>query len=141
PGRPASGRRPPRTARARPGRGPEGSRLHRTAAYGPPVADERLYTVVDVLDELAAETGRSVPQIALNWLLHRPTVASVIVGARDEGQLRENLGAVGWSLTADQVARLDAASTVTAAYPYFPYRSQEGFARVNPPVERLVHQR
>ncbi|TDC07615.1 aldo/keto reductase [Nonomuraea longispora] len=117
---------------------PEVSRLHRTAAYGPPVDDERLYTVVDVLDELAGETGRTVPQIALNWLLQRPTVASVIVGARNEEQLRENLGATGWRLTGDQVARLDAASTVTAAYPYYPYRSQEGFARVNPPVESLI---
>jgi aryl-alcohol dehydrogenase-like predicted oxidoreductase len=118
---------------------PPDSRLHRTAAYGPPVADERLYAVVDALDEIAAETGRAVPQIALNWLLGRPTVASVIVGARNEKQLRENLGAVGWSLTRDQVARLDAASTVTAAYPYYPYRSQEGFARLNPPIESLVH--
>ncbi|NBE94912.1 aldo/keto reductase [Nonomuraea sp. KC401] len=117
---------------------PEVSRLHRTAAYGPPVDDERLYAVVDVLDELAGETGRTVPQIALNWLLQRPTVASVIVGARNEEQLRENLGATGWRLTGDQVARLDAASTVTAAYPYYPYRSQEGFARVNPPVESLI---
>ncbi|MFB4278154.1 MULTISPECIES: aldo/keto reductase [unclassified Nonomuraea] len=117
---------------------PEGSRLHRTAAFGPPVADERLYTVMDALDEIAAETGRTVPQIALNWLLQRPTVASVIVGARNEEQLRDNLGAVGWNLTAGQVARLDAASTVTAAYPYYPYRSQEGFARVNPPIETLI---
>ncbi|MFB4262974.1 aldo/keto reductase [Nonomuraea sp. GTA35] len=129
------------TGRIRRGRPlPEGSRLHRTAAFGPAVDDERLYAVVDVLDEIAGETGRSVPQIALNWLLRRPTVASVIVGARNEQQLRENLGAVGWSLTPDQVSRLDAASTVTAAYPYYPYRSQEGFARVNPPIERLVHQ-
>ncbi|KAB8189779.1 aldo/keto reductase [Nonomuraea phyllanthi] len=116
---------------------PPGSRLHKTAAFGPPVADEHLYTVVDALDEIAAETGRSVPQIALNWLLHRPTVSSVIVGARDEAQLRENLGAIGWSLTADQVARLDAAGATTAPYPYFPYRRQEGFARLNPPVESL----
>ncbi|WP_246090844.1 aldo/keto reductase [Nonomuraea deserti] len=117
---------------------PQVSRLHRTAAYGPPVDDERLYAVVDVIDELAGETGRSVPQIALNWLLQRPSVASVTVGARNEEQLRENLGATGWRLTGDQVARFDAASTVTAAYPYYPYRSQEGFARVNPPIESLL---
>ncbi|MEV4475555.1 aldo/keto reductase [Nonomuraea salmonea] len=117
---------------------PAGSRLHKTAAYGPPVADELLYRVVDALDEVAQETGKSVPQIALNWLLTRPSVASVIVGARNEEQLRENLGAVGWRLTPEQVRRLDAASEVTAAYPYFPYRNQEGFARVNPPVERLI---
>jgi aryl-alcohol dehydrogenase-like predicted oxidoreductase len=111
---------------------PAGSRLHRTAEFGPPVADEHLYRVVDTLDEIAAETGRAVPQIALNWLLRRPTVGSVIVGVRDERQLRQNLGAVGWALTADQVARLDAASAVTAPYPYFPYQRQEGFARLNP---------
>jgi aryl-alcohol dehydrogenase-like predicted oxidoreductase len=113
---------------------PERSRLHRTADAGPPVADEDLYRVVDALDEVAAETGRAVPQVALNWLLRRPTVASVLIGARDEDQLRQNLGAVGWELAPDQVARLDAASTRTAPYPYFPYRRQEGFARLNPPL-------
>ncbi|MCK9921810.1 aldo/keto reductase [Frankia sp. AgPm24] len=112
---------------------PAGSRLHATADFGPPVDDEYLYSVVDVLDEIAAETGRAVPQIALNWLLSRPTVASVIIGARDETQLRQNLGAVGWSLTADQRTRLDTASARTAPYPYFPYYRQDGFARLNPP--------
>ena len=113
---------------------PERSRLHATAAAGPPVDDEQLYAIVDVLDEIAAETGRTVPQIALNWLLRRPTVSSVIIGARNESQLRENLGAVGWRLDADQVARLDAVSAREAPYPYFPYFRQEGFARLNPPV-------
>ncbi|MDB5892720.1 MAG: aldo/keto reductase [Rhodoferax sp.] len=100
---------------------PEGSRLHATAGFAPPVDDERLYRVVDALDEVAAETGKSVPQIALNWLLRRPTVASVLVGARDEAQLRHNLGALGWMLTPEQVGRLDAASAVTPPYPYYPY--------------------
>jgi len=113
---------------------PTGSRLHKTAEFGPPVEDEQLFRVLDVLDELAAELGRTVPQIAINWLLQRPTVASVIIGARDEDQLRQNLGAVGWSLTPDQVARLDAVSSRTAPYPYFPYYRQEGFARLNPPI-------
>ncbi|MCX8999853.1 aldo/keto reductase [Rhizobiaceae bacterium BDR2-2] len=113
---------------------PEGSRLHETASFGPPVEDEHLYRVVDALDAVADETGRTVPQIALNWLLQRPTVSSVIVGARNEAQLRQNLGAVGWNLTPEQVARLDAASAVTAPYPYFPYHRQEGFARLNPPA-------
>ncbi|WP_033331329.1 aldo/keto reductase [Streptomyces novaecaesareae] len=113
---------------------PAGSRLHDTADYGPPVEDELLHRVVDALDEVAAETGRTVPQIAINWLLRRPTVSSVIIGARNEEQLRQNLGAVGWSLTDDQVARLDAASARTAPYPYFPYRRQEAFARLNPPL-------
>jgi len=89
---------------------------------------------MDALDAVAQETGRTVPQIAINWLLQRPTVSSVIIGARNEEQLRQNLGAVGWSLTPEQVKKLDAASEVTAPYPYFPYRRQEGFARLNPPV-------
>ena len=113
---------------------PEGSRLHETASFGPPVEDEHLYRVVDALDEVAKETGKTVPQIAINWLLRRPTVSSVIIGARNEEQLRQNLGAVGWSLTAEQIAKLDTASAVTAPYPYFPYRRQEGFARLNPPM-------
>ncbi|WP_423369654.1 aldo/keto reductase [Burkholderia sp. LMG 32019] len=113
---------------------PEGSRLHETASYGPPVDDARLYDVVDVLDAIAEETGKTVPQIALNWLLQRPTVSSVIIGARNEEQLRQNLGAAGWALTDAQVAKLDAASTVEAPYPYFPYRRQAGFARLNPPI-------
>ncbi|MFJ1644317.1 aldo/keto reductase [Streptomyces sp. NPDC088258] len=113
---------------------PAGSRLHETADFGPPVEDEHLYRVVDALAEVAEETGRTVPQIAINWLLRRPTVSSVIIGARNEEQLRQNIGAVGWSLTPDQVARLDAASARTAPYPYFPYRRQEGFARLNRPM-------
>jgi aryl-alcohol dehydrogenase-like predicted oxidoreductase len=113
---------------------PEGSRLHQTADFGPPVDDERLFDIVDALDEVALETGRTIPQIAINWLLQRPTVSSVIIGARNEEQLRQNLGAVGWSLTAEQIDRLDRASSVTAPYPYFPYRRQAGFARLNPPA-------
>jgi aryl-alcohol dehydrogenase-like predicted oxidoreductase len=100
---------------------PAGSRLHETAGFAPPVDEERLYRVVDAMDEIAAETGKTLPQIALNWLLRRPTVASVLIGARDEAQLRQNLGALGWQLAADQVARLDAASAVTTPYPYYPY--------------------
>ncbi len=113
---------------------PETSRLHQTADAGPPVDDERLYRVVDVLDEIAVETEKTVPQIAINWLLQRPTVSSVIIGARTEEQLRQNLGAVGWSLAPDQVARLDAASAVTPAYPYYPYWREGGFRQLNPPL-------
>ncbi|MEU2036023.1 aldo/keto reductase [Nocardia amamiensis] len=113
---------------------PEGSRLHRTAEAGPPVDDEKLYDVVDVLDELAAETGKTVPQIALNWLLRRPTVATVIVGARNEDQLRQNLGAIGWELDADQIARLDKAGATTPPYPYYPYYRLPDFTRLNPPA-------
>jgi aryl-alcohol dehydrogenase-like predicted oxidoreductase len=113
---------------------PAGSRLHQTADFGPPVDDERLFAVTDVLDAISQETGKTVPQIAINWLLQRPTVASVIIGARNEAQLKDNLGAVGWSLSADQMKRLDAASATTPAYPYFPYYRQEGFARLSPPA-------
>ncbi|MGN4154703.1 aldo/keto reductase [Burkholderia gladioli] len=108
---------------------PELSRLHKTADYGPPVPDDYLYRVVDALDEIAAETGKTIPQIALNWLLQRPTVATVLIGARNEAQLRQNLGAVGWNLTPEQVARLDEASRVRPVYPYW---HQEGFSERNP---------
>jgi aryl-alcohol dehydrogenase-like predicted oxidoreductase len=112
---------------------PEGSRLHATAQFGPPVSDERLYNVIDALRTVAHEVGKSIPQVALAWLLTRPTVSSVIIGARNEVQLRDNLGAIGWSLTTEQIARLNAASDVVPAYPYYPYRIQQGFARLNPP--------
>jgi aryl-alcohol dehydrogenase-like predicted oxidoreductase len=112
---------------------PGSSRLHETARFGPPVDEERLYAVVDTLDAIAAETGRTVPQIAIAWLLSRPSVSSVIIGARDDAQLRDNLGSIGWSLSATQIARLDNASAVMPSYPYYPYRIQEGFARLNPP--------
>ena len=105
---------------------PENSRLHTTADSGPPVSDEYVYGVVDALDAVAAEVEKTVPQVALNWLLRRPTVSSVIIGARNEEQLRQNLGAVGWALTPDQVARLDKASAVQRVYPYW---HQDGFSR------------
>ena len=110
---------------------PEVSRLHKPADFGPPVADEHLYKVVDALDVVAAETGKTVPQVALNWLLQRPTVASLIIGARNEQQLRQNLGAVGWNLTADQVATLDKASATQLAYPYW-HQRQNGERNPSP---------
>jgi aryl-alcohol dehydrogenase-like predicted oxidoreductase len=109
---------------------PEQSRLHKTADYGPQVTGEHLYNVVDALDAVAAETGKTVPQVALNWLLQRPTVSSLVIGARNEEQLRQNLGAVGWNLTADQVTALDKASTQALIYPYW---HQRQFAERNPP--------
>ena len=108
---------------------PEQSRLPKTAAIGPPVPEEHLYNVVDALDAVASETGKTVPQVALNWLLQRPTISSVILGARNEEQLRQNLAAVGWNLSAEQVARLDEASAVTPAYPYW---WQRNFTERNP---------
>jgi aryl-alcohol dehydrogenase-like predicted oxidoreductase len=103
---------------------PKVSRLQSQLAVdkGPPIADEYLYRVVDALDAVAKETGKTVPQVALNWLLARPTVSTVIIGARNEDQLRQNLGAVGWKLSAAQIAKLDAASAVSPAYPYWHQR-------------------
>lgn len=100
---------------------------------GPPVEDALLYDVVDVLDQIAEETGKTVPQIALNWLLSRPTVANIVIGARNEDQLKANLGAVGWNLTPDQIGRLDAASRRTSPYPYW---HQMGFEDRNPKPTR-----
>jgi len=115
---------------------PEGTRGQSKAnnEAGPQISDEYLYQVVDAIDAIAAETGKTVPQIALNWLLQRPSVATLVIGARNEDQLRANLGAVGWNLTPDQVARLDAASAVTPAYPYWHQRSH--FSDRNPPPVR-----
>ncbi|RKH49690.1 aldo/keto reductase [Corallococcus sp. AB049A] len=103
---------------------PETSRLNNpaTAAGGPQVPEEYLFKVVDALDAVAKETGKTVPQVALNWLLQRPTVSNVIIGARTEEQLRQNLGAIGWNLTPAQVATLDAASATPWPYPYFHQR-------------------
>ena len=111
---------------------PTVSRLHNKMVtdIGPPLADEYVFKVVDALDVVAKETGKSVPQVALNWLLQRPSVASVIIGARNEEQLRQNLGAAGWNLAPAQVAFLDAASAVTPAYPCW---HQLGFKERNPP--------
>ena len=108
---------------------PETSRLHATAGSGPQVENEFVYRVVDAIDQVAKENGRSVPQIALNWLLRKPTVASVIVGARNEEQLKQNLAAADFKLTEEQVRRLDEASTRPAPYPYW---HQHQFAERNP---------
>ncbi|MDE1940124.1 MAG: aldo/keto reductase [Alphaproteobacteria bacterium] len=110
---------------------PEVSRRNDQASndIGPPVDDEYLYTVVDALDDVSKETGKTIPQIAINWLLQRPTVSTVVIGARNEQQLRDNLGAVGWNLTAEQVVKLDKASDRTPAYPYW---HQRGFSERNP---------
>ena len=110
---------------------PKGTRLENkvTAAGGPQIPDEYLFRVIDALDEVAKETERSVPQVALAWLLTRPTVANVIIGARNEEQLRQNLGSIGWKLSPEQIARLDAASATPLAYPYW---HQTGFGERNP---------
>jgi aryl-alcohol dehydrogenase-like predicted oxidoreductase len=108
---------------------PYTSRLHVTSENGPPVADEYLYRVVDALDQVAKETEKSIAQVALNWLLQRPTVSTVIIGARNEEQLRQNLAAAGWSLSPGQIAALDRASEQTPIYPYW---HQWQYAERNP---------
>ena len=108
---------------------PEGSRVQQIGSEGSRISDEKLYEIVDALDAIAAETGKSVSQIALNWLLQRPTVSSIIVGARNEEQLKQNLGAVDWNLTAAQVEKLDKASEIPTIYPYW---HQRPFAERNP---------
>jgi aryl-alcohol dehydrogenase-like predicted oxidoreductase len=109
---------------------PEQSRLHKTAEMGPQMPDEYLFKVVDALDKVAGETGKTIPEVALNWVLQRPTVSSVIIGARNEEQLRQNLGAREWNLSAAQIADLDEASKV---HPIYPYWHQRNFAERNPP--------
>lgn len=105
-----------------------GTRAHDIAGTGPHFDEERLYRIVDALDGVAQDTSKTIPQVALNWLLQRPTVANVIVGARNEAQLIENIGAVGWALKTDQVAKLDAASDMPPAYPVW---HQRGFPMLN----------
>jgi aryl-alcohol dehydrogenase-like predicted oxidoreductase len=100
------------------------------ADAAPPLSQEYLFTVVDAIDGVAQETGKTVPQIALNWLLQRPTVSTLIIGARNEEQLMQNLGAIGWNLTEDQIAGLDEASATPLPYPYW---HQRGFVERNPP--------
>lgn len=112
---------------------PEQSRLHETAQFAPPVDNEHLFNVVDVLDQIAAETGKTIPQIAINWLLSRPSVSSVLIGARNEQQLHDNIGALGWSLTTSQLQALDEVSRVAIPYPYYPYWNGQ-FTERNPPA-------
>lgn len=113
---------------------PAGSRVDQGAGEGPAISDEWLYSVVDVLDAISAETGKTVSQVALNWLLQRPTVSTIIIGARNEKQLVDNLGAVGWNLSAEQVARLDAVTQLDTIYPYW---HQRGFTERNPTATKL----
>ncbi|RZA01447.1 MAG: aldo/keto reductase [Sphingobacteriaceae bacterium] len=116
------------TGKYRRGQAPKDTRLAQGGEQGPPVNYERLYKIVDALDEVAEETGKSLTQVSLNWLLQRPTVANLVIGARNEEQLKHNLGAVGWNLTVEQVKKLDAASEIDPIYPYW---HQRGFPQLN----------
>ncbi len=105
-----------------------GTRAHDIAGTGPHYDEERLFRIVDALDAVARETGKAIPQVALNWLLQRPTVCNIVIGARNEEQLVQNIGAVGWTLSAEQIAALDAASDVPPAYPVW---HQRDFPQLN----------
>jgi aryl-alcohol dehydrogenase-like predicted oxidoreductase len=108
---------------------PETSRISQGGAHGPETDYEHLYNIVDVLEDVAEETNKSVAQVSLNWLLQRPTVANLVIGARNEEQLKQNLAAVGWNLTTEQVKKLDAASEVDPIYPYWHQRQN---VKLNP---------
>lgn len=108
---------------------PTDTRVAQIGQHAPDTPPERLYAIVDALEAIAAEVDKTIPQVALNWVLQRPTVASIVIGARNEEQLRQNLGAIGWNLSAEQVARLDQASAVAPVYPYW---HQSGFQERNP---------
>jgi len=108
---------------------PQDNRRSQGGSHGPETDFERLYTIVEALDEIAEETGKTVAQISLNWLLQRPTIANIVIGARNEDQLKQNLASVGWNLTTDQVKKLDAASERDPAYPYWHQRQD---TRLNP---------
>ena len=98
---------------------PKDNRTQQGGSHGPALNEERLYKITDALDEVAQETNKTMPQVALNWLLQRPTISNIIIGARNEEQLEQNLGAVGWNLTSEQVKKLDAASERERIYPYW----------------------
>ena len=108
---------------------PTNSRITQGGDEGPPIPEEWFYNLIDVLDVVAAQSQKTVAQVALNWVLQRPTISTVIFGARNEAQLKENLGAVGWNLPPEQAAKLDAASERDPIYPYW---HQRDFSERNP---------
>lgn len=107
-----------------PGSGnPEGAR--RTSFDYPPVDRHRAWGCVEVMRELAQARGASVAQVALAWLLHKPAVMSVIIGAKTLAQLDDNLAAANLSLSAEEMARLDAVSELPPEYPGWALAAQE----------------
>lgn len=110
---------------------PEGSRIQQGGGEGPEVPQEWFYNLIDVLEAVGAEVHKSVAQVALNWLLQRPTVSCVLIGARNAEQLQQNLDAAGWTLSAEQMKRIDIASERDTIYPYWHQRAV--FSDRNPP--------
>ena len=104
---------------------PKDSRLGQISFV--PYNEALLFNVVDVLDSIAKERGKTIPQVALNWILRKPTISNIIVGARNAEQLKQNLGAIGWKLTDEEVARLDAVSAAPIPYPNW---HQNGFPQL-----------
>ncbi len=112
---------------------PKDSRHSQIGSLGPEIPREQIYDIVDVLEAIGRETSRTVTQVALNWVLQRPTVSTVLIGARDEAQLKENIGAADFKLTAEQVKRLDDVSARPLAYPYW-HQRRTSLDRNPPPV-------
>jgi aryl-alcohol dehydrogenase-like predicted oxidoreductase len=100
---------------------PEGARLAQMDVVE--LRDEqRVYTILDALEEIARARGVSVPQVALNWVMRRPAVSCVLVGARTEQQLRDNLAAATWQLSEEEMKRLNEVSAIPFAYPQWHQR-------------------
>ncbi len=97
---------------------PSETRLNQLDAPGT-VDLERLYRIVDVLLDIGGQRGVSAAQVALNWVMNKPGVDTVVIGARNEEQLRDNLAAAGWRLTVEEMARLDEVSALPEPYPYW----------------------
>lgn len=109
---------------------PPNARLVQTT-FGVVTIEEPLFKIIDALEEVSHEVGKTISQVALNWVLQRPTVTSLVIGARNEQQLIENLGAIDWSLNQQQISKLDLASEIKVAYPYW---HQQGFKELIPPL-------
>jgi len=110
-----------------------GTRHATIGSLGPTIPQEQFFDIVDVLLAVAKETGKTATQVALNWVLQRPTIATVIIGARNEAQLKDNLGAASFKLSDDQMARLDTVSQRPPAYPYW-HQRRTSMDRNPPPI-------
>jgi aryl-alcohol dehydrogenase-like predicted oxidoreductase len=97
---------------------PPGSRFEALPNYPPLASPELAYNVIDVLRNIAEKRGKTVGEVALNWVLRRPWVDTVILGARTEEQLLANLKAIEWVLDEDDFAALETASRTPLPYPY-----------------------
>jgi aryl-alcohol dehydrogenase-like predicted oxidoreductase len=108
-----------------------GTRTAALGGMGPPYPDAQLHAIVDALEAIAAELEATVSQVALRWVLQRPTVSTVVIGARNEAQLRDNLGAAALTLSSEQMKRLDDVSARPPIYPY--WHQWWAFEERNPP--------